>query len=821
MLESDKDKDGIVEDSERPQGVEDGYIIFKASIRDINDAESLATIEKDTRVTFTAGYTPGGGRRAADASDIDMSNADVYDSNRNEVRKNSDGSYTIKKGESDLFIKIPVLDDATTEDREYFTLSASTDNLTISTTDNSIGSINEDSDLDRIGPDVEDYLERLLEEEGIINDTTIYDPLSGDEKKVNYSELNQITPLAWKSKQAYLQALEKNVTDRTTLILIEAVDEEPDKDTGKPIDIRDITANNRYQMIKPEVLDESDLQLLESIDGKPTLESLKGLTATGSDLKTDWDALSLSVTYNEAYKEEKVDALPNKTTIIRINTILTGATVEDFNGYAKYISSEAYDYAVENGLELKTPSGVAITGPGWWDFTYNESSGIGAKLHDNEGRITTIELYLKDSSVYDINTSNDTIKDPGIPFYLVANVQKEIPSGGGIDDDTVESETNAPPSTPEEELNPPTEGSNPPTEGSNPPEEEPDQNNQLTTEPPTVNDGAEDELKQPTVTIEAEQAGILEIASINITDKNSESLFENNRYIEETSLFREIQQESFNSLVEWADSSGLISTTENISNEADEKPNTTTAEREDKSVEEPRPLAFVADALKDTPGTNSKLLETLILGGGLLYALDRASGNRGSNWIKRLLPATPGMFLVGGVYERVITVFRAEDRQGLDRVVAAKITDERIEILAEQQLPMDLEAAATKSDIDIQRELEELVTKVTNEAGGKRDLLLYDPYLKNELKIYEDLGEENDELKPQKLHQMLSQLNEIEVRQLENWLKAPSSSKNNVSPVRNHLQRRQSQLRKILSHEKSVLVSILELSLAMSPKIVI
>ena len=289
----------------------------------------------------------------------------------------------------------------------------------------------------------------------------------------------------------------------------------------------------------------------------------------------------------------------------------------------------------------------------------------------------------------------------------------------------------------------------------------------------------------------------------------------------------EIQKESFNSLVEWADSSGLISTTENITNEPEEKTSTTTTERGDVSVEAPRPLAFVAEALKEAPGTSSKLLETLVLGGGLLYALNRASGNRGSDWIKRLLPATPGMFLVGGVYERVITVFRAEDKQGLDRVVAAKITDERIEILAEQQLPMDLEAAAAaaaaaaKNNIDIQQQLEDLVTKVTNEAGQKRDLLLYDPYLKNELEIYEDLGEKNDELKPQKLHQILSQLNEMEIRELENWLKAPSKSKNNVNPVRNHLQRRQSQLRKILSHEKSVLVSILELSLAMNPRVVI
>ena len=177
--------------------------------------------------------------------------------------------------------------------------------------------------------------------------------------------------------------------------------------------------------------------------------------------------------------------------------------------------------------------------------------------------------------------------------------------------------------------------------------------------------------------------------------------------------------------------------------------------------------------------------------------------------------------MVGGVYERVITVFKAEDNKGLDRVVAAKITDERVEILAEQQLPMNLEAAAAKNNIDMKHELEELVSKVTNDAGRKGDLLLYDPYLRNELEIYEDLGEKNDELKPQKLKQILSQLNEIEIMELEKWLKAPSKLKNNVNPVKDHLQNRQSQLRKVLNHEKSVLVSILELSLAMNPRVVI
>ena len=79
----------------------------------------------------------------------------------------------------------------------------------------------------------------------------------------------------------------------------------------------------------------------------------------------------------------------------------------------------------------------------------------------------------------------------------------------------------------------------------------------------------------------------------------------------------------------------------------------------------------------------------------------------------------------------------------------------------------------------------------------------------------------NDELKLHKLQTILSKLNEQEALELERWLKAPSKLKNNVHPVKDHLRKRQSQLRKILNHEKSVLVSILELTVAMGSKAVI
>ena len=206
------------------------------------------------------------------------------------------------------------------------------------------------------------------------------------------------------------------------------------------------------------------------------------------------------------------------------------------------------------------------------------------------------------------------------------------------------------------------------------------------------------ELKQQTLTTETEQTDTLGIASTSITNENDESINDSNRYLEETSLIQEIQQESYNSLARWAESSGLINTRTDGVNESEEVQNTnTTTTPGEGTEEETRALAFVSDALSEKPGRNSGLLETLVLGGGLLYALDRINGNRGSNLLKQLFPAKPGFFLVGGIYERVITVFRAEDSRGFDRVIAAKITDEHVEILAEQLYPWILRQRQQKA----------------------------------------------------------------------------------------------------------------------------
>ena len=271
-----------------------------------------------------------------------------------------------------------------------------------------------------------------------------------------------------------------------------------------------------------------------------------------------------------------------------------------------------------------------------------------------------------------------------------------------------------------------------------------------------------------------------------------------------------------NSILQWAGSTGLLDNTNLKTNETEEIiDKTREVEPINMNTESARPLAFVEEALNQTEGSSIRLLETLILGGGVLYALNRANGNTASNWIKNLIPKTSRFHLLGGVYERVITVFRTNADKGLERVVAARITDDHVEILAEQQLPMNLEAASAKTRIDLQRELEKLVEKVTSISAGKRDLLLYDPQLRNELKTYEELGERNEELNLKQLRQKIKELNKTEFSELKQWINSPSKFKNKVHPIQEYLKRRQSQLRRTLSPDKSNLVSMLELSLAL------
>jgi len=268
--------------------------------------------------------------------------------------------------------------------------------------------------------------------------------------------------------------------------------------------------------------------------------------------------------------------------------------------------------------------------------------------------------------------------------------------------------------------------------------------------------------------------------------------------------------------MDWAASAGLIDGGERTNPNAPEPGATPDPD----PAETNKPLAFVSEALGLEPTLGSGLLEALALGGGALYAFNRFSGGKVSEWVRRLLPATAEGFYAGAArYERVVTVFLMESERGLQRVVAAKVTDEKLEILAEQILPMTLSAAAAPDQADLERELQQLVKKVTDQTNTTHDLLLFDPKLKEDLPIYDTLGKDNNELQPKSLHSVLSALSDDQLADLRQWINKPSSTDLSDHPIANRLRKRQKQLRSLVNDDKARLVSMLELSLAMAQRI--
>ena len=306
-------------------------------------------------------------------------------------------------------------------------------------------------------------------------------------------------------------------------------------------------------------------------------------------------------------------------------------------------------------------------------------------------------------------------------------------------------------------------------------------------------------------------------------------------------LVQELVAESQTTLINWAASAGLVSGGTRSSNEqgsANDDSNqfndgpTVLADRvapisitgESASGRSTKngasPLAFVSEAMGLEPSLGSGLLDALVLGGGALYAFNRFSGGKVSGWVRRLLPATPRGYYAGVAgYERVVTVFLMEAETGLQRLVAAKVTDERLEILAEQVLPMSLSAAASPAQADLDRELKQLVKKVTDQTNSRHDLLLFDPKLKEDLPSYETLGKTANELEPKTLQAVLRQLKDNQLTVLRQWINKPSSTDINTHPIANQLKRRQKQLHKLVNNDKARLVSILELSLAMAQRL--
>ena len=431
--------------------------------------------------------------------------------------------------------------------------------------------------------------------------------------------------------------------------------------------------------------------------------------------------------------------------------------------YAKYYSQVAIDAAIGG---LRGLDGEPIVEEGWYPFNRLQDEnglyyGDGAQFVVGSDGSLTLEIHLTDNEFGDTNPVLGGVTDPGILYSLVAS-------------------------------------------------DSPDN----VTPPPD----------QP-----APQSGVFELASVGSTDSTFASVATAEEAVTvetvtaeatadsgatsgstkpDSSLVQAYAERAFDDLMSWAASSGLISRPADGQDASTGAGNTTT--------NEPRPLAFVSQALGMEPGLASGILEALALGGASLYAINRFGGGRLSAWVRKLLlPAAPQV--AAATAERIVVVFKLLSQAGLQCLVAARVDADKLEILAEQALPMSLSAAAAPSQVDLAPHLRKLVERVSNQTGT-HDLLLYDPHLRQELPLYESLGRMQAELRPQSLDGILASLGPDQLVELRSWITRPSGTDLRQHPVGDRLERRQRELRQRMDTDKASLVSLLELSLALGQR---
>ena len=273
-------------------------------------------------------------------------------------------------------------------------------------------------------------------------------------------------------------------------------------------------------------------------------------------------------------------------------------------------------------------------------------------------------------------------------------------------------------------------------------------------------------------------------------------------------------QQIQNEVMEWAELGGLTNEIEPAETADDiNEPDETTTGSE--------PLAFVDEAQKET---GLGLLETLILGGGSLYAIDRITGNRFESIIRRLLnrkaiknsEQRKDWLIVGvGRYERVLTIFKRKSESGLLEIAAGRITNDKIDIIATQLLPMSLEAAALPNRANIEKEIQELIQKTKNQVSRKFDITYIDPSLQDVKNHAKELTNKVVELEPKPMQKTIENLNEAEKQNLQEWIKKPKQINVEEENMNSLLKQRHDQLTKSLNSDKGLLVTMLELSLAM------
>ena len=95
---------------------------------------------------------------------------------------------------------------------------------------------------------------------------------------------------------------------------------------------------------------------------------------------------------------------------------------------------------------------------------------------------------------------------------------------------------------------------------------------------------------------------------------------------------------------------------------------------------------------------------------------------------------------------------------------------------------------------------------------------MYDPKLIGDFDSFKELGEKRGELQPNKLQADIKELSQDDINQLLQWIEKPKKIKLSPSRLKEDLAKRQKLLSRAVSKDKALLISLLELSLALNNK---
>ena len=538
-------------------------------------------------------------------------------------------------------------------------------------------------------------------------------------------------------------------------------------------------------------IDDGIKELVDGLYGGDPAASI-GVKQGESDIGLPIFAFDLNTNIGSTF----ADSDPNRPgTQVNITLDLTSANLaaSALNSFQKVVSAvEFIKYAVwlssldpevrRDNLFVDT-SGVLITGPGRYNFLRTTEGGDGAAYEyynrlvngQNVQYIKSVNLIITDNRFGDFAltpgkdylTGDGQIKDPGAPIYSIPTSTGGGGTGSGSSGSSSSSSTTS--------LG--------------------------------IFEVANSDQESPATakTDESSAQGTDTLAAVTSDVQTRTVTNDSSGDGQNKQLVKGLKRSSQDNLRSWAKRLGLLQASGGLGLLENDGNN---------QKSESSPLDFLNKRLGIDPERSSDLLNALLFGGASIYIINKTSPGRFKQWAEALWSNQTKQASAMSRSNRVIAIFLIRSNEGLDRLVAAEVQDDAIEILAEEKLLFSLDTAAKRHQASFDTKLKKLCLKLENIGLTTHELLLLDPEIKSELAIVEHLGRDIKIMEPDRLRSVVQELSSTELNQLQAWLAKPSSNPLDGHPIQANLQRRQSELGKQLSPEKANVASLIELSLA-------